>query len=55
MAIALEIICIFTHFEGQAKDTKDARTHTRICVICRRGKYEWMSIMGVYMGSKLLI
>lgn len=26
-AIALEIICIFTHFEGQAKDTKD--THTK--------------------------
>jgi len=25
MAMAVEIICIFTHFEGQAKDTKDTR------------------------------
>jgi len=52
MAMAVEIICIFTHFEGQAKDTKD--THEK-SITEGRGKYEWMSIIGVYVRSKLLI
>lgn len=38
MAIALEIICIFTHFEGQAKDTRDARTHTHAYVLYVEGE-----------------